>query len=203
MKKILAILTLICTVLITTGAGYMGTLPDVDSEFSYLKKESSEKTTAPYTIKELDEQNSRELKPIPRDNDNYVDIIIKKDKDSKYTNDLNSVILIIEKLRKCINTNQDIQKFNAIVSNLIDNVDYISREYADKPESSYQSYARIIYLSNEAREVANFRMQGQSVQPYLPYTAKENKYTHENLDSMMESLLNNVTDTLYVLKNLE
>lgn len=203
MKKILAVFCLIFVVLTTTGAGYMGTLPNVDAEFSYLKKESSEKSMAPYTIEQLDEQNANELKPIPRDDENYVDIIIKKDKSTKYISDVNSVIIIIEKLRKCINTNQDIQKFNAIVSNLIDNVEYITQEYKDKPESNYLSYARLINLSNEAREVANFRMQGKNAEKYLPYTSSNNVYTKENYEVKMESLLNNVSDTLFVLKNLE
>ncbi len=203
MYKIFGIIFLISVVFITTGAGYMGTLPDIESEFSYLKKETTEKSSAPYSIKELDKQNEQQLKPIPRDDENYVDIIIKKDKTTKYINDTNSVIIILEKLRVCLNTNQDIQKFNAIVSNLIDNIDYIEREYRDKPESNYLSYSRLINLSLEARETANFRMQALNSQSYIPYTSKNNIYTKEAIDTKLESLLNNVSDTIFILKNLE
>lgn len=204
MKKILSVISLIFIVIITTGAGYVGTLPDVEAEFSYLKKQgSSEQSMAPFSIEELDKQNEKELKPIPRDNDNYVDIIIKKDKTTKYLNDVNSVIMILEKLRVCLNTDQNIQRFNAIISNLIDNIEYIRVEYSNKPESNYLSYSRLLNISAEAREVASFRMQGAASEKYLPYTSEQNIYTKETLQNKMDSLLNNVNETLFVLKNLE
>ena len=125
MNKFLTTVLIFIVVLMTTGAGYVGTLPNIEAEFNYLKKQSSEKAMAPYTVEQLDKQNEEKLRPIPRENDNYVDIIIKKDKTTKYLHDVNNVIVILEKLRRCLNTNQDIQKFNAITSALIDNVEYI------------------------------------------------------------------------------
>ncbi len=203
MKKIFVSLFIIFIAFITTGSGYVGTLPDIEAEFSYLRKEISEKSSAPYSIEELDKQNEKELKPIPREDNNYVDIIIKKDKTTKYFNDVNSVIIILEKLRACLNNNKDIQKFNAIVSNLIDNVEYIRIEYKDKPESAYLSYTRLIALSQEARETANFRTQGLVYEKYIPYTSENNKYTKENLQNKLDSLLVNVNETLFILKNLD
>ncbi len=185
------------------SAGYVGTLPDVESEFSYLRKEHSDKATAPYSVEELDKQNEQQLKPIPRDNDNYVDIIVKKDKNSKYINDVNNVIIILEKLRKCLNTNQSIQMFNAIVSNLIDNVEYIRTEYQEKPESNYLSYNKLIEISSQARAAANFRTQGLASAQYIPYTSTDNVYTKEALEQKLENLLNDVNDTIFILKNLE
>ena len=203
MKKILMVLSLIFVIFITSGAGYMGTLPDIDAEFSYLRKQSSENAMAPYTVEELDKKNEQELRNVPRDNDNYVDIIIKKDKTTQYLKDVNSVILILEKLRRCLNTDQNIQKFNAIVSNLIDNVEYIKQEYKDKPESNYLSYNRLITISAQARDAATFRTRGLASQKYLPYTSSENIYTKENLESKLESLLVSVNETIFILKNLE
>lgn len=203
MRKFLAVIILFITVVITTGAGYVGTLPNIEAEFSYLKKQVDEKAMAPYSIEQLDKQNEKELKPIPREDDNYVDIIIKKDKTTKYLHDVNNVIIILEKLRRCLNTNQDIQKFNAIVSNLIDNVEYIKEEYKDKPESNYLSYNRIQVVSQEAREAANFRTQGLASQKYLPYSSNNNIYTKENLNAKLEKLLVNVNETIFILKNLE
>ncbi|MBQ3641991.1 hypothetical protein II906_08730 [bacterium] len=203
MRKFLTVIFLIFTVVITTGAGYVGTLPDIEAEFSYLRKEASEKAQAPYSVEELDKQNESQLKPVPLNNSDYVDIIIKKDKTSQYANDISSVLLILEKLRRCLNTDGDIQKFNAIVSNFIDNVEYIRIEYKDKPESSYISYNRLLVLSAEARDVATYRMNGLAMEKYLPYTAKGNIYTKEALNSRLEKLLANVNDTIYTLKNLE
>ena len=190
-------------VVFTTGAGYVGTLPDIDSEFAYLRKKTPEKAQAPFSVKELDEKTESKLKPIPREDDSYVDIIIKKDKTTKYLKDVNGVIVVLEKLRKCLNTNQDIQMFNAIVSNFIDNVEYIRTEYKGKPEENYLSYNRLILMSSQAREVANFRTQGYARMKYHPYSSEENIYTQENLNEKLENLLINVNETLFILKNLE
>lgn len=203
MKRLLIAITLLIQVIITTGAGYVGTLPDVEAEFSYMKKEKNEQAVSPYTVEELDKVNEQKLKPIPLDDENYVDIIIKRDKTSAYTNDLNSIIRILEKLRRCLNTNQDIQMFNAIVSNLIDNIEYIHNEYKNKAESNYLSYKRLLELEVQARETATFRMNGLAILKYKPYTSKDNIFTKENLEEKLESLLNNVNETIFILKNLE
>lgn len=203
MRKIFLSFFLIFTVVLTSGAGYMGSLPDIESEFSYLREEHSEKTQAPFSVEELDKKNEKKLKPVPRDNEDYVDIIIKKDKTTQYMKDMNSVIIILEKLRQCLNTNKDIQKFNAIVSNLIDNVEYIRVEYKDKPESNYFSYNQIQALSYLARETANFRTQGLACEKYTPYTSENNIYTKENLEEKLNTLLTKTNETLYILKNLD
>lgn len=204
MKRFFAIISILIVVVTTTGAGYVGTLPDIEAEFAYLKKQkTTEKAIPPFSVEQLDAQNAQKLKPIPREDDTYVDIIIKKDKTTKYLKDVNSVIVILEKLRKCINTEQSIQVFNAIVSNLIDHVEYIMVEYKDKPESNYLSYNRLAQISIEARDVATFRTQGLAAEKYLPYTSENNIYTKENLDSKLEKLLVNVNETLFILKNLD
>ena len=195
------LINLFVITLVTAGAGYVGTLPDVEAEFAYMKKDRSEKAAAPYSVEQLDKQNENKLNPIPIDDDNYVDIIIKKDKTSAYTNDLIAVVKILEKLRKCINTNQNIQMFNAIVSNLIDNIEYIHTEYKDKPECNYLSYNKLLELSQQARETASFRVKIQAVSKYLPYTSSNNIYTKENLDKKLEELLSCVNDTIFILNN--
>ena len=203
MKRLLYIFSLLIIAVMSTGAGYVGTLPDVEAEFSYMKKEHKEKAAAQYSVEELDKENENKLKPIPRDDDTYIDIIIKRDKTSKYTNDINSIIKILEKLRICLNTNGNIQIFNAIVSNLIDNIEYVHTEYKDKPESNYNSYNKLLMLSSQARETATFRTKSNALQKYLPYSSTDNIYTKENLDVKLENLLKSVNETIYVLKNLE
>ena len=203
MKKILSALIFSFVALMTTGAGYLGTLPNIDAEFQYLKEEVDDTTQAPFSVTELDKQNEAALKPIPRDNDDYVDIIIKKDKTSKYMNDVSKVVDILHKLRSCLNNKQDIQKFNAIVSNFIDHVEHIRVEYQDKPERFFVSYSKLIALSNEARDVATFRMKGRLNEKYFPYSAENNIYTRENLDEKLNNLLNNVSDMIFIINNLE
>lgn len=203
MRKFLVIFFLFGLVTPAFSAGYVGTLPDIEAEFSYLKKVHSEKSSPVYSLEELDKKSEKDLKPIPRNDKNYVDIVIKEDKTTQYTNDLNSVILIIEKLRKCLNKYGNIQQFNAIVSNLIDNIYYIQEEYKDKPESTYLSYARLLALADKARDVANYRMKCRLTESYLPYSSPKNIYTDQNLDYVLQNFLNDVNDTLFVLKNMD
>lgn len=203
MKKIFAIFLLIITVELTTGAGYVGTLPNVDGEFSYLRKDVSEKASAPFSVEELDKQNASKLKPVPSDNDEYVDIIVKKDKTSRYANDVNDIVKIMEKLRVCINTDKDIQKFNAIVSNLIDNIEYLRVEYKDQPESNYLSYNKLQLLSKQAADTAKLRTRAISVQGYIPETSPGNIYTGQNIQKHIDDLQTSISETIYILKNLE
>ena len=203
MKKIFFIFILGFIAFLSTGAGYVGTLPDVEADFAYMRKEKTKKTSSPYSVEELDKRNEKNLKPIPKNDDSYIDIVIKRDKNSAYTNDINYILTILEKLRRCLNTNQDIQIFNAIVSNLIDNIEYLHNEYKDKDESNYASFNKLLILSKEARETAMFRTMGLSVQKYKPYTSSDNIYTKENLDKKLESLLNNVNETIFILNNSE
>lgn len=203
MKKTIYFFVLLMLVLTMTGAGYVGTLPDVEAEFAYMKKEKSEKAVSPFSIEQLDKLNEEKLKQIPKDNDSYIDIVIKRNKTSSYTNDINFVLIILEKLRICLNTNKDIQKFNAIVSNLIDNIEYIHIKYQDKEERNYASYNKLLLLSQQARETAAFRTQGLVIQKYMPAENPDNIYTKENLEKRLEELLNSVNDTIYVIKNIE
>ena len=138
MNKFLTIILLFIIVITTTGAGYVGTLPNIDAEFSYLRKQHDEKAMAPFSVEELDKQNEAKLKPIPRDNDNYVDIIVKKDKTTQYLKDVSSVIIILEKLRKCLNTNQDYEVPNPYLLK--------QRFYFSKPKACLYWRQREFYL---------------------------------------------------------
>lgn len=196
MKRILPIL--LC-VLITTGAGYNGTLPDIEAEFAY-KKTAPDTSAPPFTP--VNNMNF-DLKQIPRDNKSYIEIAIKKDKSTQYINDTNDVIAILEKLKKCIEDGQDIQMFNAIVSNLIDNIDLIKREYAGKPEENYVSYKNLMSLSKQARNIAILRTESLTYTKYLPYSTTGSVYKPQNIQTQVQNLLKSVDQTLYVLKNLD
>ena len=76
-------------------------------------------------------------------------------------------------------------------------------EYKDKAESNYLSYRQLIQLSHQAKDAANFRTQGLSYEKYLPYTSEKNIYTKEALTEKLDSLLNSVNETLFILKNLD
>ena len=93
------------------GMGYVGTLPDVTRNFS----PSEPKSTKPI-IEQIDNFNSiNYVKPIPRDNPTFVNIILKKDKTSQYINDINEIIPMLEKIHTSIEENENVQLFNAKV----------------------------------------------------------------------------------------
>ena len=118
--------------------GYVGNLPNVTKRF----QKSVPATSAPMfdSVDGFSDQNS--LKLIPRDNPAFVNIMLKKDKTSQYINDLNTTILVIEKLQKNIDDTADIQKFNAEANYLNDNANYIRDKYQNKSEGSYISYRK-------------------------------------------------------------
>lgn len=197
MKRIIPIL--LC-VFVTTGAGYEGTLPNIEAEFAY-KKKAPEESAPPFTP--VENQTAKDLKPIPRDNPSYIEIIIKKDKSTQYLNDTNNIIIMLEKLKKCIEQKQDIQKFNAIISNLIDNIALVKTQYENKPEKNYISYKNLMSLSDQARNVAMLRTESQVYTKYLPYSSSGAVYKPQNVDKQINILLNSVNESLYVLKNLD
>lgn len=203
LKKLTITFILFFTAIITMGAGYVGTLPDIEAEFMYLRKDVQQKSVSPADVPTLTPMEESQLKEIPRRNAQYVNIMVQKDKTSEYEKDVNEIILILTKLQKVIYLNQDIQKFNAVVSNYIDHAAYLQKKYNDKKESNYVSYKQILNFSNQARSVAILWSESLEYQSFLPYTTPNNKYTKENLDIKMMNLQKSLEDTLFILKKLE
>ena len=117
--------------------GYYGTLPNIEREFDYIKQ-ISRKTNLSDKYKDtlIDEMN---LKKTP-DNDLFLDVILKKEKDSKYTKDALRMIPILEKFRGCIMEFCGIQKFNANV-NLVDlYTRRLEKDYGNTNDATSQSF---------------------------------------------------------------
>lgn len=75
------------------GQGYVGTLPDVTKSFH--STEPAEAKPVYDKTKQFNSEN--QLKPIPRDNPAFVNIILKQDKTSPYLNEINDFIAMLEK----------------------------------------------------------------------------------------------------------
>ena len=214
MKKIIAILIL--TVILcptqntlafgkkkkqkTDGKGYYGHLPKIDSEFAD-EKSKNKATKSPIILNENSfEINTKDMKPSPINNTQYIDVIVKKGTTSDYVNDLNELIPILKKLRECIEQEKNIQKFNAIVSNYIDNVAYIENKYKNKPETYYASYERITDMAKYAKKVAITRTEAQTYNKYLGYQEINGVYSPENIKNLLENTLIEIEDTLDSIK---
>lgn len=182
------------------GKGYYGKLPNIDAEFGDEKHKKKE-TQSPIILNdESFNVNSKDLKDAPLNNTQYIDVIVKKGSTSQYVNDINELVPILKKLRACIEQEQDIQKFNAIVSNYIDNVAYIERKYKNQPEIYYVSYERISDTAKFVRKVAITRTEAQTINKYRSYNDNNGVYSPQNIKSLLESTLVEINDTLEAIK---
>jgi len=197
-KRNLKLLIIISSLLVTTGAGYKGTLPNITNYFDTERKGPSN-TRAIFNTK--GKTNNENFKRIPRENPQYIDIILKKDKTSPYLNDLNEAITILEKMQKCIESNGNVQKFNAIASSIIDHADYIAEKYGNKPEKYYISFIKLQEIANEARNLATLRCESQIYIKYLAYQNEGKVYNKENINEQIGLFKENLIITIRILKD--
>ena len=83
------------------GKGYAGTLPNLNDNI----EKSKTKVSTPIFDAQEGFNDPSELKPVPKDNPAFIDIIQKKDKSSEYVDDANEIIPMLEKLVDCIDDN--------------------------------------------------------------------------------------------------
>ncbi len=200
MKKILAKVFIFLTgALICSGAGYKGSLPNIDNEFEYVR--TTPKITKPL-YNSFDEFSSNpNYQKAPRENKTYIDVILKKDRTSQYINDLNDVIPILEKMQKCIQTDGSVQKFNAIASSIIDHADYMNQKYAQKPERFYISFAKLQNIAAQARAVATLRCESQIYIKYLTYQGDGQVYSKDSIRKQMNLLGEELENVIKILKD--
>ena len=176
--------------------GYKGHLPDIASEFEYKKTKDEYKCLIPTNPN----ATKKDLIPAPRDNKAYVDIVVKKAGNSQYINDVNDVIFILQKIIVNIEDDVNVQRFNAQVSGLLDNIFYIQDKYRNKPEANYVSYYKMLELANVARDTAILRTEAQAYSKYLAYSGEGAMYRPERIQKQMDYFLEEINKTLVVLK---
>jgi len=174
-------------------------LPDISTQFEYLQ--TTPKATKPI-FKTLDEfENVPQYKKVPRENPSYIDIILKKDKTSPYINDLNDVILILEKMQKCIQNHGSVQKFNAIASSIIDHADYMAEKYENRPEKYYISFVKLQSIAAQARAVATLQCESQVYIKYLTYQGEGQIYSKESIERQILLFEEELEKTIRILKD--
>jgi len=89
--------------------GYTGTLPNILDKFQPTRPAKG----TPVFEAEEGFDDPDKLKPVPRDNPAFVDIILKKDKTSHYVNDINRIIPQVESLIDSIEKEENVQLFVA------------------------------------------------------------------------------------------
>lgn len=181
------------------GKGYVGTLPDISRNY-----ESSEpKSAKPIYEKSKKFNSSEEIKPVPRDNPAFVNIILKSDKTSPYVNDINELLPLLENILLCIENNYDVQKFNAKVFFFNKTVEYLQDKYKDLPESSYTSFQKLLTLNTHTKSVATLRAEAEKYRPYLAYTGAGYLYNDNVIDQQLDFLKTEIEETIVVLKDVK
>lgn len=176
--------------------GYIGTLPDLNEN-----AQQSEPEEARPEFEYKDGFNDPDtIKPAPRNNPSFVNIIMKKDKTSQYINDLNSIISIIENLQGSIEAKDNVQKFNAQSYFLKENIDYFRDKYKNKAEESYISFKRLMQLNTHVQTIAQLRLESEIYSPYVSAEGSGNIFTQNNINTQLDYLLKEIQETLVVLK---
>ena len=214
MKKYLVVFFIImCTVMSvsakqttdTTGQnvleqkGYTGTLPNILDKFQPNKPVKG----TPVFEAEEGFDDPDKLKPVPRDNPAFVDIILKKDKTSHYVNDINRLIPQVEALIDSIENEENVQMFVAKATTFDISVGSIRKKYDGKPESYYISYTKLMALAMHAKSVAELRKEGAEYSKYLAYQAAGAIYAPDNINKELQYLLQELQETLVVLREVD
>ena len=178
------------------GKGYAGTLPNLEKVFQ--KKE--QKVATPIYESQKGFNDPSDLKPVPKDNPAFINIISKKDKTSKYIIDANEIIPLIERLADCIEENANVQLFNTRANVLTMNLDYLIKKYEGQPESYYESFKKLTEINRYVKSVAELRKEAQTYQRYLAYQTTGSVYNPENINQQLQYLLEELNSAVLLLK---
>ncbi len=178
------------------GKGYVGTLPDLTRNYEPQEAKQQE----PEMVQSKNFNSENELKPVPRDNPTFVNIILKQDKTSQYVNDLNEFIPILENIYDLIENNGNVQVFNAKVYYFNKNADFFRDKYINRPESHFVSYKRLMELSLHARSIALLRTEAEKYNPYLAYGSSGYIYNPNSLSEQLGYLKTEIEQTILILK---
>jgi len=178
------------------GKGYAGTLPNIDDAFA----KSKTKPAKPILETQETFSDPSELKPVPRDNPAFVNIIQKKDKASEYANDANNMISILEKLVDCIEDNENVQLFITKANVLTMNIDYLSEKYNGKPESYYESFKKLQEVNRYTKTISTLRREALVYQRFLAYSESGSIYNPENINQQLEYLKEEINSAILLLK---
>lgn len=183
---------------IMENKGYNGALPNLNKH--QIPPKEDKKVASP--VFEANEQfnDPTTLKPIPRDNPAFVNIILKTDKSSDYLNHVNEMIGYVEKLIDSIENEESDQLFIAKARVFKFKVDHLKKLYEGKSESYYASYKRLQQVGAQTDTIATLRYEAYTYKRYLAYQTTGSVYNPANVAQQLEYLREELQDTLMILK---
>ncbi len=179
------------------GKGYAGTLPSLNDKI----EKSKTKVSTPIFEAQEGFNDPSELKPVPKDNPAFIDIIQKKDKSSEYVNDANEIIPMLEKLVDCIDDNENVQLFVTKANLLTMNIDHLAEKYNGKPESYFESFRKLQEVNRYVKSIATLRREAVTYQRYLAYSTTGSIYNPENISQQLQYLLEELNTTILLLRD--
>ena len=179
------------------GKGYAGTLPNLGDKIEKTKT----KVTTPIFESQDGFNNPSDLKPVPKDNPAFINIIQKKDKTSEFTNDAAEIIPMLEKLVDCIDDHENLQLFITKANLLTLNIDNLTEKYNGKPESYYESFRKLQEVNRYVKSIAALRREAVTYQRYLAYSSSGSIYNPDNINQQLQYLLEELNSAILLLRS--
>ena len=181
----------------TVGGGYYGKIPSIKSEFGYKGKSSTPLKDDNVNAEELapeEFQKSKIEDPL------FLDVIINKEKPSKYVSDMIRVMKFLETFRTIVERHEDIQKFNANVNLLDLHARRIEKLYADTPDGMSSSYYLLLDLAYKAKVLGNLKFDANYYSKFSP--VKGTEYDPENILNEDNKFLLDLDKTVFAIRQL-
>jgi len=177
--------------------GYYGTLPNIEADFEYKKPPPVSDSTDNFRIMDSEDMTDENLKSAPFDDTLFLDVIIKKEKTSQYVNDIQKIKFALNNVKKCLEEQGDIQRFNACVNVLDLYIQNLQTKYAETSSSLKESYISMIETNYYSKLLGNLRYDAIYYSRLVP--VQQGQYSEENIQLEMQKLLNRVNKTLFLI----
>lgn len=184
--------------IVDRSKGYIGDLPELGKNFG----EPEEAKTKPQYEATKNFNSANQVKPTPRDNPAFVNIILKADKNTQYINDINELLPTLEKIYDLIENEADVQRFIATTYFFNKNIEYLRDKYQDKPEFYFVSFQKILETDLQVQTVSNLRAEAVKNAPYMAYGADGKIYNSVNIDEQLSYLQKEIEETIAVIKGV-
>lgn len=181
------------------GKGYAGTLPKLDDKIPAKQK----KVATPIYESQENFNSPSDLKPVPKNDPAFINIISKKDKTSTYIIDAQEIIPLIERLADTIEEESNVQLFVTRANVLTMNIDHLITKYEGQPESYYESFKKLLEVNQFVKTVAQLRREAVTYQRYLAYQSAGSIYNPENINQQLQYLLEELNTAALLLRQEE
>ena len=182
----------------TATQGYYGSLPNVSQDFKY-KQTIPAKPSNPDALIPQGKIDGENLKEAPTNDTLFLDVIVKKEKQSNYINDIQKTKFALMSLKKCIEEKGDIQRFNGCI-NMVDLYSKnLQEKYQNKSDSLRESYIDVLNTNYQAKVLGNLMYDANYYSRYVP--VNQGKYSKENIEAQKQMLLKRVNKTLFLIAN--